>query len=101
MDKEIKDRLDKIELFVDDGVKFREEMRIMMTKMAVKIYGDDDANPPVVGMHDRIKVLEGEHKERMETKKSLLKVAVGALTMAVGAAVLWIWGVLHDAFIKH
>jgi len=67
----------------------------------IKVYGDPDANPPVPSYEQRIKELEKLEKNREKNKDILIKTALGSVTIAVGAIVLWVFTVLRDAFIKH
>ena len=66
-----------------------------------KIYGDPEANPPVLSLDERLKQLEKIENNREENKKTLVKTALGSVTIAVGAIVLWIFTVLREAFISH
>lgn len=66
-----------------------------------KIYGDPDSNPPVMSLETRLKELEKIENSREKNKQTLIKTALGSVTIAVGAIVLWIFTVLRDAFIGH
>lgn len=66
-----------------------------------RVYGDPDANPPVPSYEERIKELEKEKNLRERNKDTLIKTALGSVTIAVGAIVLWVFTVLKDAFIGH
>ncbi len=99
--KDLIDRVKAIEDYISDGIKTREEILRQLSKMHYKIYGDDDANPPKVGFDDRLKLLESVEADRIKLKNSALKLAVGSMTMAVGGAMIWIFNVLRDGFIRH
>ena len=66
-----------------------------------KLYGDPEANPPVPSLEQRLNYLESLEKGREKNKEYLIKMALGSVTIAIGAIVLWIITVLKNAFIGH
>lgn len=98
--KELIDRVEKIEKYMADGNEQREKLSGWMKKVHTKVYGDEDANPPIEGFDDRLKRLEVERKDRGVVRDGFLTVAVGSFTMAVGAAMIWMFTTLKEAFTK-
>lgn len=98
--RDLIERIVIIENYIKEGVKTRESILELLTKLNTKIYGSDDTDPPKIGMEARLKALENTEQGRNKLKHSFLKVAVGSLTMAVGAMVIWVFNVVRDAFIK-
>ena len=68
-------------------------------RLYVKIYGDPEANPPIEGIEIRLKRIESLEAGREKNKQTLIQTSLGAVTIAVGAIVLWIITVLRNAFI--
>ena len=66
-----------------------------------KLYGDPQANPPIPSLEARLKELEIIESNRDKNRQTLIKTALGSVTIAVGAMVLWIFTVVKDAFIGH
>lgn len=90
--------------YIEEGNTTRKPLVEVVWKMHTNIYGDPDANPPIKGFEERVKDLEDKEKIRTNadntTRNSLLKLAVGSLTMMVGSGLLWVFITLKAAFVK-
>lgn len=82
----------------------REKVRILLGKMSLFIFGDPTANPPIKGVSDRLEKLEEEKLLRVKARQENIdwakKTATGAITLAVGSAVIWVFKVISEAFVK-
>lgn len=99
--RELIDRIEKIEDFIKESAARREEYQRIMKNIDVKLNGDYLIYPPLRGHEQRILDLEKVESERIKTRDWAVKTATGSITIAVGGAVIWIFNVLKDAFIKH
>ncbi len=98
--KELVERVERIEEYMAQGIEQRKELTAWMQKVHIKVYGDDDSNPPKLGLDGRVKSLEGSEEKRSIIGKGFLKIAVGSLTTAIGGAVIWSFLALKEAFTK-
>jgi hypothetical protein len=98
--KDLINRIERIENYIVDGTKIREEILDTLKKMNLRIYGDLDANPPFEGYEQRIKTLETAEGNRIKNRDNVLKMAIGSVTIAIGSILWWIFGVLKDAFTR-
>lgn len=82
----------------------REEVRVLLGKLSLFVFGDVTANPPIKGMNDRLEKLEEEKLLRVKARQENIdwakKTATGAITLAVGSAVIWVFKVISEAFVK-
>lgn len=95
----IDERLRHIEAYIIEGKVLRIQIKeILQANGARLAYIEEfiDGKGNVSGIKQNMHDLKSEYEERKKTKDSLLKIAVGAITMAVGAFVLWVcklvWG---------
>ena len=86
----------KISQNLEELMKDSEATRLLLRK----IYGDPDASPPILGYDARLKKLEELENIRDKTKKELIKLAVGSVTIALGGAILWVAAAVKAAFIR-
>lgn len=99
--RDLIDRIDRIEKFIKEESSSREETQKILRNINLRLNGDYMIYPPVKGHEQRIIDLEKVEINRIENKKLWQKTATGAVTIAVGGAMIWICDVLRDAFIKH
>jgi hypothetical protein len=100
-------RMESIEAYIIEGKKERADLRDFVTRQELRctnlefmIHGDSKSSDKYIrdGMNRRIDSLEGKEKELEKIKGSFLKIAIGSITLAVGAFVLWlcrlVWGAI-------
>lgn len=96
-----RDLIDKINAIekqnIADSVQ-REQIKYLLDKLTVAIYGDKMAYPQIDGMDARLKKLEAVEDTRIFARKEMVKIAVGSMTLAIGGAVIWVFNVITDAF---
>ena len=88
------DDVEQIKKYMQDGNELHRQIR-------VKIYGNPETNPPILGIDQRLRSLESIEQERVKRTEWSLKIAAGSITVGIGGAMIWIFNVLRDAFIKH
>ena len=89
----IDQRLKDIEAYIIEGKLLRIQIKEIMDKQNIRIdilENSIEGKGESKGIRDRVNDLESEDTERKKIKDGFLKVAVGSITMAVGASVLWI-----------
>lgn len=102
--KALVDKVNDIGQHIEDETKQREEVSILLGKLSLLILGDATIYPPVRGIIEiydaRLKVLEEVEKNRKINKETMIKMATGSITIAVGGAVIWFFNVVKVAFIR-
>ena len=105
--KSLLDAVERIEKHIQESekdrqesVKERQEMVINMAKMHIRIYGNNEIDPPVEGHETRLRRLELVEESRLKNKREMLNLAIGSFTIAVGGVILWILSALKVMFIK-
>lgn len=101
----INERLESIEEYIKEGKRINSSisdtlssMNIRCTNVEFMIHGDMRSPDKYTrdGMNRRLDHLENKEKDAEIIKGSFLKIAIGSITMAVGAFILWIirliWG---------
>lgn len=94
----IDERLREVELHMAEAKPVREEIAKSLVRMEKTLESVDGK----LDSHEkRIAHIEESEEGRKKTVDNIMKVAWGALTMAIGAAVMWIFKVLKFAFLGH
>lgn len=105
----IHERLLLIEQYILEGKDQRAMLSDTLTKIEVRcksaelmIHGDNVSLDKATrdGINRRIEALELIEKNGEKIKKGILNVSVGSITLAVGAAMIWLFDVFRQAFIK-
>ncbi len=96
--KELVESVQRCEKYILDGNKAREEIMAMVTKFHIKMYGNPEMG--IEGYEERLRKLEIVESERIKSKETIFKMAVGSLTVGIGGAVIWVGQAIRDAFIK-
>lgn len=105
----LNERMTSIESYVIDGLKMRSEFKDTLTEVSLRlknvelqIHGDSTGSSKYVrdGINRRVDYLEQINHTGEEIKKNFFKVAVGSITLAIGGALVWIFDVVRQAFIK-
>lgn len=68
-------------------------------KLTLAMYGDPTTDPPIRGINERVKYLEGIEAGRDKAKENMIKMAVGSFTMALGGFIIWVFLTLKDGFL--
>lgn len=110
---EIHKRLLMIEEYVKEGTEQRSQIRDTMNTLNMRatnienmIHGDPKSASKIVrdGINRRVEAVETSQgkstKDAEELKGNFLKIAVGAITLAVGACVLWMGKLIWSAIGK-
>jgi len=104
VDKLVKSNEDT-QAYIKEGERQRKEIQDTLRIITTKINGDYMIYPPVLGHDQRILNLEKIEEQRAtntkNNKETAVNMATGTITIAVGGAVIWIFNVLREAFIKH
>lgn len=102
--RELVSKVNAIKAHIDEEQTSREESRILLGKVSIILFGDQTASPPIKGRlaeyDERIRELEKVDRERIKNKDSVIKMAVGSATIALGGAVIWLANVIKEA-LKH
>ena len=97
---EIHKRLLMIEEYITEGKEQRHQINETMNTLNLRaknlelmIYGDNTSIDKLTrdGMNRRVETLEQKDKNVDKVKGNFLKIAVGAITLAVGSFVLWLF----------
>ena len=93
-----------IKKHIDGESVQREEVRILLGRVSIAIFGDAMANPPIEGYHARLERLEKEINDQKQEKKdsrtNAINLAVGSAAIAIGGAVCWVAVAVKEAFMK-
>jgi hypothetical protein len=96
----IDERIAKIERYIIDGQILKGKLNDTMTEINTRtanlelmIHGDSTKIDRYTrdGINRRVEWLEGREKDADRKRGDLLKVAIGSITLAVGAFVLWLF----------
>lgn len=96
----IHERLLVIEEYVKEGKDLRSQLNDTMSNinlrtknMELMIHGDSMSTDKYSrdGINRRLESIEAKEKGVDKAKETLLKVAVGAITLAIGSCVLWVF----------
>lgn len=102
--RDLVNKVNAIKTHIDDESVQREEVRILLRKVSLAIFGDPMENPPIEGYHARLERLENERKdekkEKRDTKNNAINLAVGSAAIALGGAIIWVATVIKEAFMK-
>lgn len=92
----IDERLQAIEEYVRQGKDLRGSINDTLTAINVKLFGDPKADRKIDrdGLIRRVEALEGDKEDHIKAKDNFLKIAIGAITLAVGSFMLWAWKML-------
>lgn len=91
-----RDLVDKVEAIEQRIIEGNE----IFAQLKLKIYGDNEANPPIPGIDARLIKLEAIETNRLQLKKEFLKLAIGSFTIALGGVIVWIFNIFKGAFTK-
>lgn len=94
----IDERLRAVEQYMAQGIIERKSIGDALVELKIAISSVDHRIDGKKGFEARFQVLETDLKERAKVKGEFIKIAVGSLTMAVGAAVLWVGNVIIAAW---
>jgi hypothetical protein len=92
----IDERLQVIESYVKQGKELRGSINETLTVMNAKMFGDPRSKDKKDrdGFLRRLEALEDDKEDHLKLRENFLKVAIGAITLAVGSFVLWAWKVV-------
>lgn len=69
-------------------------------KLLVKMFGDENAEPPIIGISQRVRDLEKLESNRERVKTRFVTMAITSLTISASGLVLFIFNSIREAFFK-
>lgn len=98
--RELVTRVNSIESYMSEGKDLRKDILNILQRLETKVYGDPKTIPPIIGLEDRLDNLEKIENGRLKQREGMIKIAVGSMTTAIGGAIIWLFIVIKEAFIK-
>lgn len=102
--RDLVNKINAIGRHIEDQAVQREEVRVLLGKVSLAVFGDPTARPPIKGHQDRLekleKIEEDRIKEETKNKDNAVALAVGSAAIAIGGALIWVAVAIKEAFMK-